>query len=128
MVRCLANSILEFHNTKTGEKVVTKMGFNQFPDWVGENHYYKQAVKFKHLTEFEGSADKTLEQITIDSETAAKLKDDIKALEEKKERSLTDGNVRIGALKDEIAELEARKAELDEATISHNNTSNKNKR
>ena len=120
MVRCLANAILQFHNPETGEKATTKIGFNELPNWVGELPYFKAASKSWHLDVFDGSSDKMTEQLVKDEEKAAQLRDDIKALEEKKEKVLIDGNEKISSLKDEIAALEERKASMQSAGKNNN--------
>ena len=82
MVRVLANKALEFSDGS--EKAKTVIGFCQLPDWVNKDPYFKAAILDGSLKAFEGSSDKTQEDMLKDEERAATLKAEIAELEAKK--------------------------------------------
>lgn len=87
-MKVLADKVLGFHNgdlDKQGNLVIhkTKIGFCELPDWVEKTNYYKAAILDGSLKPFQNSA--SSEQVLKDQEKAQALKDEIKALEEKRD-------------------------------------------
>jgi len=88
MLKVLANKILGFTNgdkDKKGNLIVikTKIGFCELPNWVEKTKYYKDACKDGSLRAFESSA--SSENVLKEQEKLQALKDEIKALEEKRD-------------------------------------------
>lgn len=88
MIKVLADKVLGFHNgdrDNHGNLIVhkTKIGFCELPDWVEKTHYFQAAVKDGSIKPFE--APKESEAILKEQERLQAIKDEIKALEEKKE-------------------------------------------
>ena len=88
MIKVLADKVLGFHNgdrDKNGNLIVhkTKIGFCELPDWVEKTHYFQAAVKDGSIKPFE--APKESEKVLKELERLQAIKDEIKALEEKKE-------------------------------------------
>jgi hypothetical protein len=82
MIRCLANRALEFTDGK--DKAATKIGFCELPDWAGKTPYFKAALLDGSIKSFESNTDKANEDLLKDEERAAKLKEEIAELEKKK--------------------------------------------
>lgn len=88
MIKVLADKVLGFHN---GEKdshgnlkvVKTKIGFCELPDWVEKNDFYKKAINDGSLKPFKNFGES--EEVLKEQERLQALRDEIKALEEKKE-------------------------------------------
>lgn len=88
MIKVLADKILGFHNgekDKNGNLIIhkTKIGFCELPDWVEKTNYYKAAIADGSLKPFQNSA--SSEEVLKEQEKLQALRDEIKALEEKKE-------------------------------------------
>jgi seryl-tRNA synthetase len=109
-IRCLANRSLEFVNGS--ERAKTTIGFCELPNWVGENPYFVAAVKDGSIKEFTGSSDRTVEDLTKESERRQALLVEIEELEEKLEKATENGNIKVQALKEEKAALEEEVAAL----------------
>jgi len=103
MVKVLADKILGFHNgdvDKNGNLIIhkTKIGFCELPDWVEETNYYKAAITDGSLKPFQNSA--SSEEVLKEQEKLQAIKDEIKALEEKKELLSTPDEIIEKATKD----------------------------
>ena len=103
MIKVLADKILGFHNgdlDKNGNLVIhkTKIGFCELPDWVEETNYYKAAITDGSLKPFQNSA--SSEEVLKEQEKLQAIKDEIKALEEKKELLSTPDEIIEKATKD----------------------------
>ena len=88
MIKVLADKVLGFHNgelDKNGNLVIhkTKIGFCELPDWVEETQYYKAAINDGSLKPFQNSASD--EEVLKEQEKLQALRDEIKALEEKRD-------------------------------------------
>ena len=88
MIKVLSDKILGFHNgdlDKNGNLVIhkTKIGFCELPDWVEKTNYYKLAIADGTLKPFQNSA--SSEEVLKGQEKLQALKDEIKALEEKRD-------------------------------------------
>lgn len=88
MIKVLADKVLGFHNgdlDAQGNLIIhkTKIGFCELPDWVKKTDYYKLAIADGSLKPFQNSA--SSEDVLKDQEKAKALKDEIKALEEKRD-------------------------------------------
>jgi hypothetical protein len=107
MIRVLADKVLGFDN---GEKDShgnlkihkTKIGFCELPDWVAKNEYYKKAIKDGSLKPFEKSSQS--EEVLKGQEKLEALRQEIKALEEKKELLKTSEEVIAKATKSKSKE------------------------
>lgn len=111
MIKLLANRVLEFHGPN-GEKEKTKIGFCELPNWVGETPLYKLAVAGGEISVFDKGEDENAVKL---QENKTALLDEIKGLEEKLEQVKTKGDEKVQGIKDEIANLEAEKVELEKA-------------
>ena len=88
MLKLMANKVLAFTQGEIDAKgrlikVKTKVGFCTLPDWVEQDDYYKLAISDGSITSFTASADD--ENVLKAQERLAALKEEIKALEEKRE-------------------------------------------
>ena len=88
MLKLMANKVLAFTQGEKDAKgrlikVKTKVGFCTLPDWVEQDDYYKLAISDGSITSFTSSADD--ENVLKAQERLAALKEEIKALEEKRE-------------------------------------------
>jgi hypothetical protein len=88
MLKLMANKVLAFTQGEKDAKgrlikVKTKVGFCTLPDWVEQDDYYKLAISDGSITSFTASADD--ENVLKAQQRLAALKEEIKALEEKKE-------------------------------------------
>jgi hypothetical protein len=110
MLKIIANKTLAFDR---GEKdregrllrEKTKVGYCELPEWVADTTYFKAAVKDGSLKYFAYSSEG--DSVQKEMEKLAKLKEEIRALEERKE-ALLDAPVSIKA----IEAVEAIDAEL----------------
>lgn len=88
MIKVLADKVLGFHNGEKdshGNLIIhkTKIGFCELPDWVEKTKYYKAAIKDGSLKPFKNSM--YSEEVLKEQEKLQALREEIKALEEKKE-------------------------------------------
>ena len=88
MIKVLANKILGFTNgdkDKKGNLIVikTKIGFCELPNWVEKTKYYKDACEDGSLRAFKSAA--SSEEVLKEQEKLQSIKDEIKALEEKRD-------------------------------------------
>ena len=103
MIKVLSDKILGFHNgdlDKNGNLVIhkTKIGFCELPDWVEKTNYYKAAIIDGSLKPFQNSA--SSEEVLKEQEKLQALRDEIKALEEKKDLLNTPAEIIEKATKD----------------------------
>jgi hypothetical protein len=87
-IKVLADKCLAFdRGEKDGQgklvRAITKIGFNELPDWVEGTDYYKAAVNEGSLKPFGSSGES--ETVQKEQEKLQALKDEIKALEEKRD-------------------------------------------
>ncbi|OOM73993.1 hypothetical protein CLPUN_42310 [Clostridium puniceum] len=126
MIKVLADKVLGFHNGDQDEKgnliiCRTKIGFCELPDWVAKSAYYKAAILDGSLRPFENSA--SSEEVLKDQEKLQALKDEIKALEEKRDLLNTSNEIIENASKtkskdkskDETKDLEEKGELIDPA-------------
>lgn len=99
MIKVLADKVLGFHNGDLDSKgnliiVKTKIGFCELPDWVAETDYFKAATKDGSLRPFESA--NSSEAVLKEQEKLQALRDEIKALEEKRDLLNISGKGRAG--------------------------------
>lgn len=87
-IKVLADKVLAFDRGEHDRNGVliqerTKIGFNTLPAWVEKTDLYKAAVADGSLKSFNSSADS--EAVLKEQEKLAALRDEIKALEEKRD-------------------------------------------
>lgn len=87
-IKVLADKVLGFRNgdkDPRGNLIVykTKIGFCELPDWVEKNDYYNAAILDGSLKPFQNAA--SSEEVLKEQEKLEALRQEIKALEEKKE-------------------------------------------
>ncbi|MCB2297791.1 hypothetical protein [Clostridium tagluense] len=102
MIKVLANKILGFTNgdkDKKGNLIVikTKIGFCELPNWVEKTKYYDDACKDGSLRAFESAT--SSEEVLKEQEKLQLIKDEIKALEEKRDLLNTPNQIIDKALK-----------------------------
>jgi len=88
MIKVLADKTLGFMNgdkDKKGSLIITKtkIGFCELPDWVEKTPYYKAACADGSLRAFESPV--ASEDVLKEQEKLQAIKDEIKALEEKRD-------------------------------------------
>lgn len=108
MIKVLADKVLGFHNgelDKHGNLILhkTKIGFCELPDWVEKTDYYKMAIADGSLKPFKASA--SSEEVLKEQEKLQAIKDEIKAMEEKRELLKTQNELmEKGNVQNEVTE------------------------
>lgn len=107
MIKVLADKVLGFDNGEKdnhGKLIIhkTKIGFCELPDWVEKTKYYKDAIRDGSLKPFKNSSQS--EEILKEQEKLEALRQEIKALEEKKELLKTPEEVIAKATKSKSKE------------------------
>jgi hypothetical protein len=107
MIKVLADKVLGFNNGEKdshGNLIIykTKIGFCELPNWVEKTQYYKKAIQDGSLKPFESSSQS--EQVLKEQEKLEALRQEIKALEEKKELLKTPEEVVAKAAKSKSKE------------------------
>lgn len=105
-IKFLCDRNLEFSRKDLGakdgiEKIQAKIGFNELPDWVGNDDYFALNEKDGTIKSFESS--KEADRVVKEAELSAKAKRELKSLQEKIEQG-----------KIELADIEAAKAKVAE--------------
>lgn len=93
MIKVLADRSLAFSNGERDRNgslihVKTKPGFCELPEWVEKHPYFQMAVKDGCIKPYKNTFDS--EAVLKEQEKLQALRDEIKALEEKKELLNTD--------------------------------------